>query len=713
MIVILTEKPSVARDLAAHLGSKVRHEGYFEGNGYQVTWAFGHLVALKDLEDYDPLLKKWTLASLPFIPKEFELKVVDDKGVRAQFAVIKKLFKSADSLISATDAGREGELIFRYILSLTGCVKKPWKRLWLSSLTDEAIRSGFQSLKSGVEYNSLFAAAKCRSEADWIVGLNATRNFTVRYGKGKTLWSVGRVQTPVLAMIVNRDDEIRHFKSEAFWEVFTKYKEIAFKLKGDRFTTKEAAETILNAVKDYPFTIDKVTTKNENEHPPLLYDLTELQRDMNRRYDMTAADTLQVAQTLYEQKLITYPRTDSRYLTNDIKPQVVQTLTSLQQIKSQEIAPLKLSELTFSSRIINDKKVTDHHAIIPTGKLPQMLPYQAQLVYEAIVVRLIAAFYPSCVKEVTTIEGTANQKLFQATGVRMLAPGWTTLYPKKSEENKTKASATPQEAQELPLFEKGESGPHTPYITEGKTKAPLHFTENALLGAMETAGKFVDDEALKEALKEKGIGTPATRASIIETLIRRTYIERSGKSLIATNLGRYLIALIRDPNLKSPELTGEWESKLKEIEKGKLSATDFMQQIAQFIKQLIEESDISKIDHTVYGNCPKCMSSIIKGRTGYGCSKWKSGCSYVLWGQYNGMELNEEQIRGLLQNKILSQPIGDAILTLSDEGVVVEIPVPSEQGNRTAFVRKSYTRKAKPGTFKPNAFKRNTRKPKT
>ena len=366
MIVILTEKPSVARDIAAHLGATTRKEGYFEGKGYQVTWAFGHLIALKDLEDYDPQLKKWNLATLPYIPKEFELKVVDDKGVRKQFAVIKKLFKSADGLVCATDAGREGELIFRYILSMTECVQKPWQRLWLSSLTDEALRSGFQNLKPGIEYNNLYYAAKCRSESDWIVGINATRNFTVRYGKGKTLWSVGRVQTPVLAMIVNRDSEIRHFKSEPLWEVFTKYREVAFKLKVERFKTKAAADEIINAVKDHPFTIDKVTTKNENEHPPLLYDLTELQRDMNRRYDMTAADTLQVAQTLYEQKLITYPRTDSRYLTNDIKPQVVQTLTNLKAMKTKEIEPLNLSELNFSTRIINDKKVTDHHAIIPT-----------------------------------------------------------------------------------------------------------------------------------------------------------------------------------------------------------------------------------------------------------------------------------------------------------------------------------------------------------
>lgn len=331
MIVILTEKPSVARDIAAHLGAKNRHDGYFEGAGYQVTWAFGHLVSLKEPEDYDPSLKKWSLQTLPILPETFELKLVDNKGVQKQFDIIKKLFGKATELISATDAGREGELIFRYILALTGCLQKPWKRLWLSSLTEEALDAAFKNLKSGDEYNNLFAAARCRNEADWIVGLNATRNFTVRYGRGNTLWSVGRVQTPVLAMIVQRDDEIRHFISEPFWELFTKYRDVAFKHKGDRFTTKNAAEAAVASIKELPFHIDKVSAKKENEHPPLLFDLTELQREMNKKHGMTAADTLQIAQTLYEQKCITYPRTDSRYLTQDLKPQIAATLAQLQK----------------------------------------------------------------------------------------------------------------------------------------------------------------------------------------------------------------------------------------------------------------------------------------------------------------------------------------------------------------------------------------------
>lgn len=695
MKVILTEKPSVARDIAHHLGAKQRHEGYFEGNSYQVTWAFGHLIALKDPEDYDPALKKWSLATIPFIPNSFELKVVDDKRIRKQFAIIKKLLKSASEIICATDAGREGELIFRYILTMVNCENKIWKRLWLSSLTEEALHTAFQNLKPGSEYNNLYAAAKCRSESDWIVGLNATRNFTVRYGAGKTLWSVGRVQTPVLAMIVKRDDEIRQFKSEPFWELLTNYRGVIFKLRADRFKLKVEAESALASVKDKPFVIENIGVKNEKQHPPLLYDLTELQRDMNRRFGMSAADTLQVAQTLYEQKLITYPRTDSRYLTHDLKGQVVKTLENLKQLKFKEIELLNLTQLSFSKHIINDKKVTDHHAIIPTGKLPNSLPYESLAVYEAIVIRLIASFYPTCTKELTTIDGISNNLPFHAKGVRVTVAGWTALYPKKSEENKEAKQSS--DAQELPHFQKGESGPHAPYITEGKTNPPVHYNENTLLGAMETAGKLVDDENLKEILKEKGIGTPATRAAIIETLLKRSYIQRNGKSLIATDLGRHLIALLQDPNLKSPELTGEWEAKLKEIEQGKFSAIDFMQEIADFIKQVITESDISKIDFAIYGNCPKCKSSIIKGNKGYGCSKWREGCNFVLWKDYKGIELNEGQIRSLLQKKILLQPIENAILSISESGELIEIPVISGQGNRfiKPSARKPRSRKAK------------------
>lgn len=673
MIVILTEKPSVARDIANHVGARQKHEGYLEGNGYQVTWAFGHLISLKEPEDYDPLLKKWSLHTLPFLPEKFELKLLDNKGVKTQFAIIKKLLKGASEIICATDAGREGELIFRYILAMSQ-VQKPWKRLWLSSLTEEALQKAFKELKSGEAYDNLYAAAKCRNESDWIVGLNATRNYTVRYGKGQTLWSIGRVQTPVLTLVVNRDDEIRHFISKPFWELLTKYREVNFKLKGDRFNTKEEAEAAFTQVKDFPFVIEKVSSKKTQEFPPLLYDLTELQREMNRKFGMTASDTLQIAQTLYEQKLITYPRTDSRYLTQDMKPQIAKILTQLKSIRGKEIEQLDHSQLNFSNRIVNDKKVTDHHAIIATGKLPQTLPLEAQRIFDAITTRLIAAFYPPCAKEITTIEGSANQVPFQAKGVRILSPGWTLLYPKKTDETKEKEEEDP--VQELPLFEKGEKGPHIPFITEGKTKPPPHFNEHALLGLMETAGKLIEDENLKDAIKDKGIGTPATRASIIETLIKRKYIERKGKLLLATDLGRYLIALVQDANLKSPELTGDWESKLKQMEKGKYAPAVFMDDIKRFITQLIQESDIYKLSFDTYGLCPKCKSPVIKGNRGYGCSKWREGCTFVLWKEYKGLALNEGQIRTLLQKHVLPQPIKGAILTLSQQGDLQEIPVP-------------------------------------
>jgi len=572
MKVILAEKPSVARDIAAVLGANTRHEGYFEGQGYQVTWAYGHLVSLKEPEDYDPVLKKWTLATLPFVPAQFELKLVNQKGIDKQFAVIKRLFKSSDELICATDAGREGELIFRYILSLTGLQnKKSFKRLWLSSLTDEAIRKAFQTMLPGSQYDHLYAAARCRSESDWIVGLNATRNLTVRYGSGGHLWSVGRVQTPVLAMIALRDDEIRTFKSEDFWELKTHYRKTLFKYKGGRFKTEVEAQTALKQITPRPFSINKIDSKEEKELPPLLYDLTELQREMNRKHSLSASDTLQIAQGLYESKYISYPRTDSRFLSQEMKPEIPGILSRLQSIKSQEIGRLQLDKLPFSTRIVNNKKVGEHHAIIPTGKIPGTLDTRSQYVYEAILTRLIAVFYPICLKKMTTVEGTSNAYAFQAKGVQVLDPGWTILYPKESKET----NQSKDEDQELPIFTMGESGPHTPLVKQGKTEPPRHYTESSLLGAMETAGKMIDDEHLREAMKQKGLGTPATRAAIIETLLRRNYIIREKKSLIATNAGRYLIAVIQDKSLKSPELTGEWESKLKEIEKGGIRPKPF------------------------------------------------------------------------------------------------------------------------------------------
>ncbi len=587
MKVVLAEKPSVARDLAAFLRASSRREGYFEGNGYQVTWAYGHLVGLKEPEDYDPTWKSWKLETLPIVPAKFELKTLNERGGKQQFDVIRRLFRQADEIIGATDAGREGELIFRYILAMTGCDRKPVSRLWLSSLTPQAIRQAFGQLRPASDYNNLYAAAKCRSEADWIVGLNATRNYTVRFGGYRQLWSAGRVQTPVLALLALRDEEIRTFRSEPFWELLTKYREVLFRFAGERFFKQDAAQKVLGQVAGQPLLIKEIQTKEERLFPPRLYDLTELQRDMNRRFGMSAAETLKIAQALYEHKLITYPRTDSRYLPSDMKSEIPNILQKLHDQKPAEIDALNLNALPFNTSIINDKKVTDHHAIIPTGNTSEKLSYREQQVFDAVLVRLIAVFYPVCLKEVTTVFAESANVPFRARGVRVTQPGWTALYPRR-EKSKPKSKADPDaqeingEEQALPSFQKGESGPHEPFVREGQTQPPPHFTENTLLGAMETAGKLVEDEELKEALKERGLGTPATRASIIETLLKRGYIARQKKNLLATDSGRYLVAIIQDDNLKSAELTGEWEARLRQIETGRLAANDFMRDIEAY-----------------------------------------------------------------------------------------------------------------------------------
>ncbi|MBT6928668.1 MAG: DNA topoisomerase 3 [Waddliaceae bacterium] len=671
--VILAEKPSVGRDIAAFLGATKKYDGYLEGNGYIVTWAFGHLVTLKKPDEYDPKLKRWSLDTLPFIPETFKLTTVGNPGSKKQYGIIKKLFKSADEIICATDAGREGELIFRYILAMSGCEKKPIKRLWLNSLTEEAIKDAFDNLKPGDDYNNLYAAARCRSESDWIVGLNATRSYTVQHGRKGILWSVGRVQTPVLAMIARRDDDIRAFVPELFWELMTNYRDAVFEYSGKRFMEKDKAEDKLSKIQGHPFAITKVKTKKETVAPPMLYDLTELQRDMNRRYGMSAADTLKEVQTLYESKYITYPRTDSRFLTNDMKGKVPAIFSSLSKIKDKEISQLDLNNLPFSKRIVDNKKVTDHHAIIPTGKIPHNLSGYSNNVYDAIVTQTIAAFYPPCLKDITNVEGVTNDVTFKAKGVHITSPGWMTLFPHKKSDK-----------QELPKFTVGESGDHKPYVKEGKTKPPKHFTENSLLGAMETAGKMVDDEELREALKEKGIGTPATRASIIETLISRKYIERSKKTLSVTNFGRYLYAIIQNHSLKSPELTGEWESKLREIEQGKLAPERFMESIASFTKDIIQQSTMWSVDAKIIGICPKCGKHIIEGRRGYGCSGWKEGCTFVLWKEYKTLTLRIAQARELLQRKILLHPVmlpeqGSAILCMTEKGNIIDISVPVSQ----------------------------------
>ncbi len=674
MKVVLAEKPSVARELATFLGATSRCEGYFEGQGYQVTWALGHLATLKEPEDYNPALKRWSLATLPIVPARFELKLLDEKGSGQQFAVIKRLFRAADEIVCATDAGREGELIFRYIQELAGATGKPTRRLWLNSLTPAAIRDAFRRLRPLSDYDALYAAARCRSQADWVVGLNATRYYTVRHrDAGGLLWSVGRVQTPVLALVVRRDDEIRAFKPEPFWELLTLYRKVTFKFTGNRFTKEDDAQAALGRVQGHPFVVRNIERKEERDLPPQLYDLTELQRDMNRRHGLSADATLKAAQALYEAKLITYPRTDSRYLTNDMKGQIPGIFTDLRALQPEAIGRLNLAALVFTGRIVDDTKVRDHHAIIPTGKEARDLAPALQKVFDAIVTRLIASFYPACVKEVTSVNGDSNGVPFRARGVRVLEPGWTVLYPARAEDKK------PDE-QALPAFLVGETGPHEPFVKKGETTPPKPYTEASLLGAMETAGKLVDDEQLKEALKEKGLGTPATRAATIETLLGRGYIAREKKAIVATDAGRYLIALVRDRGLTSAVLTGEWESQLREIEHGRLDPARFMADIAGYTSGIVRGAE-EVIDETRLGSCPRCCRPVIEGKRGFGCSGWKEGCPFVLWREYKGGRLEIGHVRELLQRRALFRPppfegSDGVILSLSDGGAVLEIRVP-------------------------------------
>ena len=644
---------------------------FFTGNGYQVTWAYGHLVVNKDPQDYHPSWKLWTTETLPIIPEQFQLKSREDGSTKKQLSIIHKLINQSERLICATDAGREGELIFRNILRVLKLEHKTFERLWLSSLTTEAIKQAFAQLKPGVEYNNLYYAARCRSEADWIVGINGTRNLTVRFGRG-ILWSMGRVQTPVLAMLANRSDEISTFKSEPFWELHTRYKKILFKQKDKKYFKKKKGEEIFDKIKNQPFIVDKIQKKRERSLPPQLFDLTELQREMNRRFGLSAANTLTAAQALYESKLLTYPRTDSQFLSSDMKGEIPVIFKRLSARWKEQVEVLDLQKLPFTKRIVNDKKVTDHHAIIPTGQLPAQLPPDQQKVYEGVVMRTLASFYPPCEKDVTIIEGSSAQVSFRARGVLIVKLGWTILVLSIKKDT---------DSQELPVLEKGESGPHTPLLKEGKTQPPKYYTENSLLGEMATAGKDVEDEKLKDVLKEKGLGTPATRASIIEVLIQRQYIKRVKKNLNITPYGRYLIALIQDPLLKSAELTGEWEAKLKQIEYGSLNPSKFLNEIKSFTTQMLLNSDVTRFNPDRLGKCPLCASEVIKGKKGYGCSRWKEGCPFVLWSEYENIKLTPFQMQKLIQRRILLDPIQltekeVVILALTEKGRVVHLPIP-------------------------------------
>lgn len=697
MIVCIAEKPSVAKDIARILGATASHNGYMEGNGFQVTWTFGHLCTLKEPNDYTENWKHWSLSALPMIPPRFGIKLIDDDGIKRQFSVIERLMQAADCIVNCGDAGQEGELIQRWVMQKAQA-KCPVKRLWISSMTDEAIREGFNSLKDQSKYQPLYVAGLSRAIGDWLLGMNATRLYTLKYGQNRQVLSIGRVQTPTLALIVNRQKEIDSFVPEPYWVLSTIYRDTLFTATKGKFTTKEEGEQAFATIADKPFEVTGVSKKNGNEAPPRLFDLTSLQVECNRKFSYSAETTLNLIQSLYERKLTTYPRVDTQFLSDDIYPKCAGILTGMRGYE-QYIQPLAGKKLPKSKRVFDTSKVTDHHAIIPTGVPASALSDMERNVYDLIARRFIAVFYPDCKFATTTVLGKVEDVEFKVSGKEILEPGWRTIYaqqqtstpqPNNPQSNNPQPSSSEDddkqdEERTLPTFVKGESGPHTPTLTEKWTTPPKYYTEATLLRAMETAGKFVDDETLRAALKENGIGRPSSRAGIIETLFKRHYIRRERKNLIATATGIELIDIIHEELLKSCELTGIWEKKLRDIEHKKYEAADFINELKQQVTEIVydvlrdnsnrrvtitTDEDLKKAkkkktaapkkaaaksaatsstastknaaaspqpatsepsaDDSIIGTtCPVCgKGTIIKGKTAYGCSNWKNGCTY-------------------------------------------------------------------------------------
>ena len=660
MIVCIAEKPSVARDIAEVLGARNRKEGYIEGNGYQVTWTFGHLCTLKEPHEYTPSWKAWSLSSLPMIPPRFGIKLINDPGIEKQFSIIEKLMQGAEQIINCGDAGQEGELIQRWVMQKAGA-KCPVKRLWISSLTEEAIREGFANLKDQSDFQPLYEAGLSRAIGDWTLGMNATRLYTLKYGQNKQVLSIGRVQTPTLALIVKRQLEIQNFKPETYWELKTVYREVTFNATKGKFSSKEEGLQFLETVRNAPFIVTDVSAKKGTEAPPRLFDLTSLQVECNKKFSYSADMTLQVIQSLYEKKVATYPRVDTTYLSDDIYPKCPKILEGLKDYTGYT-ASLAGKKLLKSKKVFDNSKVTDHHAIIPTGVYPQNLTDMEKRVYDLIARRFIAVFYPDCKFSTTTVLGEVEKVGFKATGKQILDPGWRVIFAKEQqEESKEKEN---EEERVLPLFTIGESGPHVPDLNEKMTQPPKPYTEATLLRAMETAGKLVDNEELRDAMKENGIGRPSTRAAIIETLFKRHYIRKERKNLIATPTGVELIQLIHEELLKSAELTGIWEKKLREIERRSYDAGTFLTELKQMVTEIVHSvlSDNTNRRITVSTNeelvkktapkkrtpkkketaatpnneeiiegkaCPVCGKGIIiKGKAAYGCSEWKNGCTF-------------------------------------------------------------------------------------
>ena len=637
MIVCVAEKPSVGAYIANVLGAKQKHDGYFEGNGYQVTWTFGHLCALLDPQEYTEQWKGWNLSTLPMIPQRFAIKVSGDAGVHKQFNIIKSLIDQADEVINCGDAGQEGELIQRWVYQQAGC-KCPVKRLWVNSLTEEAIRDGFQKLKDQSEYQHLYEAGMMRAIGDWLLGMNATRAYTIRYAKrdakNRQVLSVGRVQTPTLALVVKRQAEIENFVPRTYWELKTNYRDTLFSAQipveeGEyAITSEEQGNALVDSIKDLPLTITSVEKKKGTEYAPKLYDLTSLQVDCNKKFGFSAEQTLQLIQSLYEKRITTYPRVDTTYLSDDIYPKVPGTLNGIKDYFPQ-IAPLIGAKLPKSKKVFDNKKVTDHHAIIPTGMRPEGLTAEEKKVYDLVALHFIAVFYPDCEVSNTTVLAKAGDIDFKVTGREVLKPGWRVVFGDQNDQSDSSDSSDKSEeesAKSLPAFEKGESGPHVPQLKEKTTTPPKYYTEATLLRAMETAGKTVENDELREAMKENGIGRPSTRAAIIEKLYQRKYIVKQGKSLRATDVGIDLIHTIISPLLKSAELTGLWEKKLREIERGEYTAQDFLTELKEMTSGVVRDVKTNKAGML----CPVCRQGlVIRGNTRYGCSRWREGCTYA------------------------------------------------------------------------------------
>ncbi len=678
MILCITEKPSVAQDIAHILGATVKRDGYWEGGDYKVTWTFGHLCELKEPHDYTDMWKRWSLGSLPMIPSRFSIKLKKDKGIERQFATIKQLVGEAQEVINCGDAGQEGELIQRWVLQLAEC-RVPVKRLWISSLTDDAIRQGFAALKPAADFNNLYMAGLSRAAGDWLLGMNATRLYSLKYSEPGKVLSIGRVQTPTLALIVRRQQEIRNFKPEDFWELKTIYRDVTFAATSGRFNSEPKAAEALERIKNEPLTVTSVQQKAGRETPPKLFDLTSLQVECNRRWGWTADRTLQLIQTLYEKKVTTYPRVDTTYLPDDVYPKVPEILSKMTPYAPQT-APLLApgAKIAKSKKVFDNSKVTDHHAIIPTGESPRVLAGDEKLMYHLIALRFIAAFYPDCEFQTTTVLARVADVEFKATGKVITKPGWRELF-KTEKDEKTDAD----DAAILPPFVEGESGPHVPALQKGQTSPPKPYTEGSLLRAMESAGKTVDDDELREAMKENGIGRPSTRAAIIETLFRRHYIARERKNIVSTEAGEALIELINEELLKSAKLTGIWENKLRRIERGLYSPAEFMDELKLMIGEIVvsvlsdnSQRRINIVDNPTAGGkksvlpakekktraprlksieeigCPECGAGhLIKGRTAYGCSRFREGCTLRLPFERYPADLTPAKLRNQLKKK--------------------------------------------------------------